>query len=93
MNTSTSPKEDAELFTIYMNDLILTITKFFNGSVLEPRNLGGWLQPLLTREGGAARLMHQEPLYTAADFLGIDRDSIPEEKYHEFRRDVIDAVP
>lgn len=75
-------------FASYVNDLTYTIWFFFQ-KPQRPDALIEWLRPMASDEDGRAQLMHEEPLYVAADFLGIDRlapsFSETEEKYQQFR--------
>jgi hypothetical protein len=75
-------------FASYVNDLTYTIFYFFRKRQ-RPDALIEWLRPMASDEDSLAQLMHEEPLYVAADFLGIDRlapsFSEIEEKYQRFR--------
>jgi len=79
---------DPLAFASYVNDLTYTIFYFFQ-KPQRPEALIEWLRPMASDEDSRAQLMHEEPLYVAADFLGIDRfspsfDEI-EENYQQFR--------
>jgi hypothetical protein len=75
-------------FASYINDVVLTILVFFQKPV-HPQGLFEWLKPMASDEESRALLMHEEPLYIAADFLGIDRFSpnfrVTEQAYEQFR--------
>jgi hypothetical protein len=58
----------------YVADLVYTIVFVFQ-RVIPPDMLMQWLEPMLMDEEQCALLMHEEPVYVAADFLGIDRQS------------------
>jgi hypothetical protein len=79
---------DSLAFASYVNDLTYTIIFFFQ-QPLRSDALIEWLRPIASDEDSQALLMHEEPLYVAADFLGINRLSDTfasiEEKYQEFR--------
>ena len=72
----------------YVADLIYTIVFVFQ-RIIPPDMLMQWLQPMVTDEDRCALLMHEEPIYVAADFLGIDRQSPNfsqyEKEYLKFR--------
>jgi hypothetical protein len=80
--------DDPLAFASYVNDLTYTISYFFQ-KPQRPEALIEWLRPMASDEDSRAQLMHEEPLYVAADFLGIDRlapsFSEVEEKYQQFR--------
>ena len=66
---------DPLAFTSYVNDLTYTIVVFFQRP-FQPEKLIEWLRPIASDEDGQALLMHEEPLYVAADFLGINRNTL-----------------
>jgi hypothetical protein len=76
------------VFARYFYTLTYTIMFFFQRP-LNPETLIEWLQPLVSDQEDRALLMHEEPLYVAADFLGIDRLSPKfretEQKYQQFK--------
>ena len=79
---------DPLAFASYVNDLTYTIFYFLQ-KPQRPEALIEWLRPMASDEDSRAQLMHEEPLYVAADFLGIDRFSPSfgeiEENYQQFR--------
>lgn len=79
---------EALAFASYVNDLTYTIFYVF-GRVERPNALMDWLRPMAIDDKSRALLMHEEPLYVAADFLGIDRLAPSfkeyEDKYQQFR--------
>jgi hypothetical protein len=82
-------KTDAQIeITIYMGDLLFTLLFVFE-KIVHPETLVEWLQPMLMDDDQRAMLLHEEPLYVAADFLEIDRLKANfreiERKYLEFR--------
>jgi len=86
------PSADPLAFASYVNDLAYTILIFFKQPT-PPDKLMEWLRPMVSDEDNRALLMHEEPLYVAADFLGIDRLApefrATEEKYQVFRASVL----
>ena len=58
----------------YVADLVYTIVFVFR-RIIPLDMLMQWLEPMLMDEEQCALLMHEEPIYVAADFLGIDRQS------------------
>jgi hypothetical protein len=61
-------------FAAYVAHLISTIIYVFHRSI-PPDALIEWLRPMVTDRDQCELLMHEQPLYVAADFLAIDRDS------------------
>jgi hypothetical protein len=80
--------EETFAFTRFVNDVLYTGLFVFE-RVVPPDNVIEWLRPLASDEASRALLMHEEPLYIAADLLGIDRFAasfVPfAGKYQEFR--------
>jgi hypothetical protein len=82
-------KTDAQIeIASYMGDLLFTLLFVFE-KIVHPEILIKWLQPMLMDDDQRAMLLHEEPLYVAADFLEIDRLRTNfreiERKYLEFR--------
>jgi hypothetical protein len=61
-------------FPAYVADLVYTILFVFQ-RIVPPDALIEWLRPMVIDEEQRALLMHEEPLYVAADFLRINRAS------------------
>jgi hypothetical protein len=76
-------------FAAFVNDIVYTIIFIFGKPPPNPGDLIEWLRPMCEDEDRRATLMHEEPLYIAADFVGIDRLSPAfrpyEDKYLQFR--------
>jgi hypothetical protein len=84
--------EETLAFDSFVNDVVRTCSFVFD-KLLLPGSVMEWVRPLASDEAGRALLMHEEPLYIAADFLGIDRFAPSfdhfEAKYREFRARVL----
>src|SRR3954452_14934707 len=56
----------------YVSDLIFTLLFVFK-NIVHPQSLLDWLRPMLMDDDQRAMLLHEEPLYVAADFLEVNR--------------------
>jgi hypothetical protein len=61
-------------YVSYISDLVYTLLFVFQ-RIIPTDMLLQWLRPMITDDDQRAMLIHEEPLYVAADFLGIDRHS------------------
>jgi len=79
-------------FGTFINDLAFTMLFVFEQKIA-PYDMMKWLAPMLVDENQRTMLMHEEPLYVAADFLKINRYAeefkVYEERYLQFRREFL----
>jgi hypothetical protein len=78
----------------YVGDLIYTLIFVFN-RVVASEAVIEWLRPMVSTRDQREALLQEEPVYVAADFLGIDRLSssfrVFEQKYLKFRSYILAA--
>jgi hypothetical protein len=93
MNTSKPPDHDDALdYPAYVCDLLYTLIFVFQ-KIIPTDTLLQWLRPMIMDDDQRSMLMHEEPVYVAADFLGVNRNSVEfrqfESQYFEFQKNFL----